>query len=385
MSPLTTRALGFALGWSFLVTHSPLPAQPTDAQFERLATLVESGRIDAAKAGVELLLIEHPDDPRLREIARLLATRATAATPAERSALLDAQFREYDRADVFAHRIRWIRERWPAHRELWLRAAEEGNVAAQLFLGHAHCEIFYSASLLLRGGFADPRDERSGLRWFEQAARNGLPEASLMLGLARWWRAAGLTRDTDEAIRLVQSAADKGNPTARVWLANILRNTRPSQTEKPRELLLQAIRQGSADARFWYGWFLLWSAEADYEANRITHDQLVAARAERIRWLREAAEMGHPDAQTDLGGMLFSFMNSPAERREAREWYQKAADQGDTRAIFSLALMLEDGAGGPMDLRKARELHQSLGPDHKGAVETIRRIDEKLRSVPGAP
>lgn len=53
-----------------------ISAQPTPAQLEHIATLVESGKVTEAKIHTETLLEVFPDDPQLKQMAALLAQRA---------------------------------------------------------------------------------------------------------------------------------------------------------------------------------------------------------------------------------------------------------------------------------------------------------------------
>ena len=51
-----------------------------------------------------------------------------------------------------------------------------------------------------------------------------------------------------------------------------------------------------------------------------------------MKWYREAAEQGHPDAQCRLGGKYFYGCGVECDRAVAAEWYRKAAEQGHPEA-----------------------------------------------------
>jgi hypothetical protein len=81
----TTRirfvSLFFALG-----AYSLACAQPTSAQFERIASLVEDGQFEEAQIRTETLLEFYPSDPALIEIQSLLRTKAiTGSTHGDQS------------------------------------------------------------------------------------------------------------------------------------------------------------------------------------------------------------------------------------------------------------------------------------------------------------
>ena len=64
---------------------------------------------------------------------------------------------------------------------------------------------------------------------------------------------------------------------------------------------------------------------------------------EAIKWCREAAEAGNPDAMMQLG---FSYdFGVERDYEEARRWYQKAAELNNTRAMFLLGWLYSYGNG----------------------------------------
>ena len=55
-----------------------------------------------------------------------------------------------------------------------------------------------------------------------------------------------------------------------------------------------------------------------------------------VKWYREAAEMGHPDAQFKLGACYEKEKGVAKNLAEAVKWYRKAAKQGDEYAQKAL-------------------------------------------------
>jgi len=62
-------------------------------------------------------------------------------------------------------------------------------------------------------------------------------------------------------------------------------------------------------------------------------------------FLRQAAELNHPGAQSKLGYLFLIGQGVPANTFEATKWLQMAARQGDADAQYNLAVMYRDGIG----------------------------------------
>lgn len=77
--------------------------------------------------------------------------------------------------------------------------------------------------------------------------------------------------------------------------------------------------------------------------------------AEALKWLRRAAEEGHLQAQTDLGGLYYEGGRGvKQDGKEALKWFTMAADQGSKEALVYMGLIHRRGLGVPRDELKAR-------------------------------
>jgi TPR repeat protein/S1-C subfamily serine protease len=76
---------------------------------------------------------------------------------------------------------------------------------------------------------------------------------------------------------------------------------------------------------------------------------------ERFRLFQQAAEQGHVDAQSRLGGMYLMGLGVSQDRGKAAEWFSKAAEQGHAGAQDNLAMLYSWGDGVPQDSAKALE------------------------------
>ena len=66
-------------------------------------------------------------------------------------------------------------------------------------------------------------------------------------------------------------------------------------------------------------------------------------------WYRLAANQGHAEAQSKLGGMYGNGRGVIQDYQEASKWYRLAADQGHAEAQFKLGYMYLIGRGVTQD------------------------------------
>jgi len=77
-----------------------------------------------------------------------------------------------------------------------------------------------------------------------------------------------------------------------------------------------------------------------------------------FRWFEEAARLGHPGAQLNLGLLYASGLGVERDESEAAKWYRLAADQGCDQACFNLAVAHCLGAGVGKNLEEAARWYQ---------------------------
>ena len=70
--------------------------------------------------------------------------------------------------------------------------------------------------------------------------------------------------------------------------------------------------------------------------------------AEAVRWYRQAAEEGDPEAQYNLGVMYNFGRGLPQSDAQAMMWYREAAERGIADAAFRLGFMYNNGAAYPL-------------------------------------
>jgi serine/threonine protein kinase/TPR repeat protein len=176
-----------------------------------------------------------------------------------------------------------------------------------------------------------------------RAAVDDYPEvARFQYQLGRALTAAG---DHEAAMEYYLAAAERGSAPARAaaGAAGAATDGPDDPAERVR-WLRQRAEQGDAEAQTELG-------QMYKEGRGIPRDYGLAA-----RWLRRAARQGNVDAQIDLGLMEREGLGMPADPAAAAEWFQRAADQGDAWALTELGIMYHDGTGVPQDFRRARAL-----------------------------
>ncbi|MEM6413487.1 MAG: hypothetical protein AAF720_02390 [Pseudomonadota bacterium] len=71
---------------------------------------------------------------------------------------------------------------------------------------------------------------------------------------------------------------------------------------------------------------------------------------EALETLRQAASLGHPPAQLQLGEYYKIGQFVQEDAAQARSWYKQAADGGNILAMHRVGVMAARGEGGPLDL-----------------------------------
>jgi TPR repeat protein len=101
--------------------------------------------------------------------------------------------------------------------------------------------------------------------------------------------------------------------------------------------------------------------------------------------LRQAAELGDPEAQYDLAYLYYKADSDPEitgviqSDKLAAQWYRKAAVQGHTRAQYNMAVLYLQGDGVDRDPVEAYAwLLQSSGGGHQASLELMEELNGVL-------
>ena len=226
----------------------------------------------------------------------------------------------------------------------YLKAAESGDVRAQLRLA-ALCSI--DREMLAR-------------HWYEEAAANGSGEAMFILGRMHA-QDSDDGKNIDKAISLLLAAAERGESSALLELAELFEDEMPAITAawyrraadegnpEAQCTLAQRLNTGSGvgkspdNARYWFQKAAESGLpEAQYEFGKLLLPQ---EPSEAIAWFRKAARQGVAKAMTSLGKLYASGEVLGKDRRQAAAWLVKAAEQGDCEAQTALGQLFAEGSG----------------------------------------
>ena len=126
------------------------------------------------------------------------------------------------------------------------RAAEEGNLKAQLHLALAYWE-----------GRGVPQDDGEAVMWFEEGGQPGLQKAQYYLGVA-YWEGRGAPQDYIEAHAWFNLAVAQGDGRARESRDNLARQMTRTQIgdaqrrarrrlDKTAEAIIAAVERGARE------------------------------------------------------------------------------------------------------------------------------------------
>lgn len=210
------------------------------------------------------------------------------------------------------------------------------------------------ADLLTRGGRGIPARPDIAMKILSRLASKGHVRSLIALGIT-----ADNAGQTERALQLFKSAADKGSPDAYYLLGRMTGDV---------DSFRNAAELGNAHAHFYL-------AKVETNPDRQLHH------------LQEAARSGSiPDAAHNLA----IIYEDKDDFSSAREWYTVAAEQNFPPSIMNLAKLLEDGPVGKKDTssairlyRKAIELLESdafVSPEMLlKATEAVNRLEKEDR------
>ena len=222
-------------------------------------------------------------------------------------------------------------------------AAEKGLVAAQMKLGDCY----------LTGTCGAQKNTTDAAKWYQMAANQGDGEATEILQLLsnkptsrdinRWYQTGdkyyfgnnGVKIDYAEAIKWYRIAALMGHADAQNDFGVCYE-------------LGRGLNEDDVEAVKWYRK----SAAQGYKyaQNNLglcyAHGRgLNEDDVEAVKWFRKAAEQGHADAQNNLGNRLYNGKGIIKNYTEAAKWFRKSAENGNQYAQYNLGRCYQYGQG----------------------------------------
>lgn len=201
----------------------------------------------------------------------------------------------------------------------WFRtAAEQGDAVGQNNLG-----------AMLTIGPRALKNEAEAVVWFRKAAEQGNNDAKVNLALMLV-TGRGVARDEAEAVTWFRRAAEHKNVDAQLYLALMLADGR-------------GVRKDEDEAFFWFRKVAgrrsaIWQRTGPKNVDSTEKTASVPAEqklADGLNNLRTSAKHGDVDAQFELGFILANRPNLAEDAAEAMTWFRQAADQKGGRIISS--------------------------------------------------
>ncbi|QDO99154.1 sel1 repeat family protein [Ferrovibrio terrae] len=217
-----------------------------------------------------------------------------------------------------------------------LRRAEAGDADAQYQVG-----IAYQFSL------GTPRNDAAARSWFAKAAAQNHIRALASLGYMLSVGAGGPV-DVAGAEKALRRAGEAGEASAWANMAELVLHQRPAETAEAMALLERAVAAGATNARYRLGRFLI-------EGEVIAADP---ARGRKL--LDEAAEQGHPLAETYLAYLIYEARDE-AQAGRGFALVRRAANADLAVALNELGRYHMAGFGTSRDPRRAASAFATAG------------------------
>ena len=293
------------------------------------------------------------DEPRAARNLEMVASELTRAQV--KQALVSAE--------AFAHNARAF------------KAALAGNDAdALVTLGEA----------LAKGHGIDP-DLEMASEWYRRALAFRHPRAQMLLGLA-YLAGAGVKRQPEEGMRLLNMAAEQGYADAEYELAEVLFAKAPTRAQAI-ALFEAAAQHGQLRAQFRLGQ-LYKAGEIGRSGSRINpaHRDTAPHLKLAFEWFSKAAEQGDVESLFEQGQMHAQGLGTVQDFERAAECYQQAAEQGHAKAAFNLGFLFAHGQGVEQDDVRAYQwykISESCGYAlaKSSASLCLKRLNEKQKEL----
>ena len=148
---------------------------------------------------------------------------------------------------------------------------------------------------------------------------------------------ADVRKDHAEAIRLYMPCADKGDKDAQntIGFMYLMGKGVPKDHELALKLLKASAEAGCAKAAYRLGYM--------YDTGQGDSEQDLD---EAVVWYRRGADLGDPEAQYQLAGILSMKDSKYYNVTKSNEYLTKAAEQGQIEAAHQLGLMYAYGSNG---------------------------------------
>ncbi len=228
---------------------------------------------------------------------------------------------------------------------------------------------YWLVGILHRDGIAAPQNTEEAMQYLFKGIQRG--EIRGYFDLAKiFFEGIGVEKDEDEAIRFARLGAEKGDPRAKDWLANlditmIQDRTHPIQSQL--DELNMRIENGDTEAMRLLAAYLL-------SAQSVAYDDI---RAEGL--LSQAANQGDVDAMLGLSSLyLTGSKNILPQANASNFWNLQAALQGNAKAQYLYGNALYYGLGTATNKEEGLSwLQKSAAQNYQQAISSLQQIAEQ--------
>lgn len=182
---------------------------------------------------------------------------------------------------------------------------------------------------------------------------------------AAGFNAAGfwIREPSADAVLLCERASEGGNADVLAFLGRALYFQMPPAAQRALDAIQTSQAAGSSVGIALMG-------IVHYHGYAVKQDDALAA-----QWFLKAAQLGHMNAQYNLGVLLSAGRGMPRDIDGAMAWYRKAAGQGDRNAQFTLGYAYEKGQVVATDMKAAALWYG------RAAAQGDREAQERLASI----
>jgi len=209
------------------------------------------------------------------------------------------------------------------------KAAELGHPESQLYIANKY-----------KSGNGVKQNNDKYIYWLKKSAENNYSKAQAILGEAYRDGAYGLKQDYETALALFEKSAAQDDRFGQFYLGVVYEKGRG--VKKDIELAIhwykKAANQDSAEALINLGFIYCYGAE-----------NVSINTTKALKYYLKGAELGHPEAQFQLGLMYDNGLGVEPNYDKAYELYKKAADQGHGGALNNINYLITIKKYSPQD------------------------------------
>lgn len=198
----------------------------------------------------------------------------------------------------------------------------------------------------------EPREEelRAVTRFYIEAAKKGDAKAQMMLSQA-YWNGWGVSRHEDISMRWLRKAVAQDYPPAifNLGYRTLYGAGIPKNTEEAILLLDRASAMGSTDAKVLLGSYYL----------NLTFDHKIVDARKGEKYLLAAAEDGDSNGMLQLG-MMYMYglepgakLDADIQKHKVKYWLTRAAEEFNLNAMLALAEFYSDRSHQNLDSESA--------------------------------